>query len=209
MATQHHTDDRLVDTTTGEIMPARTANPASPTPIGDQALAVTRNGRGEVTPFQASLEQLLAPHTLDLQAWGEALFKVRDFPEQDPDEQTHAMLAQILMSGSSEEALAAMDLDRAKQLCGDEPGGHSPVLTITDARPVASEYEEGPACYVIVSAIVKHSGKRIRFTTGSAAIQAVILAHIGNGWMPFDGVLSIRSQKTRRGYYPLNLSAGG
>ena len=209
MTTKPHDTTHDVDTTTGELVPHRTANPNGGTPIGDQSAAVVAAGQRELTPFQAQLEQLLAPHTLDLQQWAEALFSVRDFPEADPDEQSHAMLAAILLSSTSEEALASMELDRARQLCGDEPGGTSGVLRFTGARPVKSEYEEGPACYLIVEATRLADGKQLRFTTGAAQIQAVILWHVGHQLMPFDGVLSIRREKTRRGFYPMNLTAGG
>lgn len=166
-------------------------------------------GRGALTPFAQSIEQLLQPYTISLSEWAEALFGAREFAEVDPDETSLAMLAQILTATSSEEALASMELDRAKAMCGDEPGGHSPVLTIFGARPMRSEYEEGPNCYVIVDAVRKADGKPARFTTGARAVQAAILAHVANGWVPFDAILSIRSQRTRRGFYPLNLEAGG
>lgn len=169
----------------------------------------TAGGAQVATRFSDRIEQLLKPYTLDLDEWAEALFDVREFPESDPDEQSTTLLASILLAESSEEALAAMQLDRAKLLAGDEPGGHSPLLTIHGARPIRSEYEEGPSCYIIVDYTRKVDGKRGRFTTGARAVQAVILAHIGRGWMPFDAILEIRSQKTRRGYYPLNLVAGG
>lgn len=159
--------------------------------------------------FREEIERLLQPYTMTATEWAFVLFEQREFPEQDPDEMTNAMLAQILMSGSSEEALSAMNLDRAKHLCGDEPGGHSPLLLIHGARPMKSEYEEGAPCYCIVDATILATGERIRFTTGARAVQACILAHIGNGWLPFRGMLEIRSQKTRRGFYPLNLVAGG
>lgn len=159
--------------------------------------------------FSDRIDALLKPWTLDLDEWAEALFDVREFPESDPDEQSMALLASILLADSSEEVLAAMQLDRAKIMAGDEPGGHSPLLTIHGARPIRSDYEEGPSCYIIVDYTRKVDGKRGRFTTGSRAVQAAILAHIGRGWMPFDAVLEIRREKTRRGYYPLNLSSGG
>jgi hypothetical protein len=154
------------------------------------------------------LDQLLTPFTISLDDWVRGLLTKDEFPESDPDEMAIGMLAQILTAQTSEQALAAMDLDRAKELCGGEPGGRSPVLEITGARPLRSDYEEGPACYCIVDAILLAEGERIRFTTGARAVQAVILTHIANGWLPFRCALEIRREKTRRGYYPLNLVAG-
>jgi hypothetical protein len=159
--------------------------------------------------FSEEIERLLNPYTMTAIEWAQTLFGQRDFPDQDPDETTNAMLASILLAETSEAALAAMELDRAKELCGDEPGGHSPLLRIYGARPMRSEFEDGAACYVIVDALIIAQNRRIKFTTGARAVQAVILAHIGNGWMPFEAMLEIRGQKTRRGFYPLNLVAGG
>jgi hypothetical protein len=170
---------------------------------------VSRPAAQLAVPLSSRIEALLQPYTISLDEWAEALFDVREFPDQDPDESTMGMLAQILTAGSSEEILASMELNRAREMCGDEPGGHSPLLTIHGARPMRSEYEDGPSCYVIVDAIRKADGKGARFTTGSRAIQAAILAHAARGWLPFDAILTIRAQKTRRGFYPMNLEAGG
>jgi len=159
--------------------------------------------------FSDRIDALLRPFTLNLDEWAEALFNVGDFPDQDPDDATLAMLASILMAGSSEEVLVSMDLDRARALCGNEPGGHSALLIIRGARPVKSDFEEGPNCYVIVDAAVKADGKPCRFTTGARAVQAAILAHAANNWLPFEARLEIRRERTRRGFYPLNLVAGG
>ena len=161
------------------------------------------------TQLETQIADLLRPHTLDIRQWAEALFEVSEYPEQESDETTLAMLASILMAKSSEEALQSMNLNRAKELCGDEPGGHSPLLIITGARPIRSEYEDGANCYIIVDAYRKVDGTSARFTTGARAVQAAILAHVANGWLPFEAILTIRAQKTRRGFYPLNLEAGG
>jgi hypothetical protein len=157
----------------------------------------------------AELEMLLAPATLDYTSWLRSLLNDERLEEVDADEVGIGILASILLAETSEQALAALDLKRAKALCGGEPGGHSPLLVITGARGMVSSYEEGAPAYAIVSAIVKSTGERIQFTTGARAVQAVILKHIGEGWMPFEGVLTIRRHPTRRGYYPINLEAGG
>lgn len=157
---------------------------------------------------RAEIDTLLAPHTIDMRTWLAGLLSNDDFPEQDPDEMALGMIAQILLAPTSEATLSAFDLDRAKEMCGNEPGGRSPVLEITGARPMKSEYEEGAACYVIVSAVRLVDGELVQFTTGSRAVQAVIFKHMHEGWMPFRAMLEIRKERTRRGFYPINLVAG-
>lgn len=157
---------------------------------------------------RAEIEALLAPHTIDLRTWLKGILSDEEFPEQDAEEMTIGMLASILLAPTSEQALAALDLDRAKQMCGDEPGGKSPVLMITGARPMKSTIEGGAACYVIVEATKLDGGESIRFTTGSRAVQTMIWKHMAEGWMPFKAMLEIRREKTQAGYHPLNLIAG-
>lgn len=156
----------------------------------------------------ADLELLLAPHTIDLRTWAQALLGNAEFPEQDAEAQTLGILASILSAETPEEALAIMDVNRARELCGGEPGGRSPVLRITGARPLKSDYAEGAACYVIVQAIILAEDRRIQFTTGAKAVQAVILKFMAMNWLPVDCALEIRRERTRAGYHPLNLVSG-
>lgn len=194
----------------GQASVIATAAP-SPDPIDPTKIISTREGHPGVVAqrFSDRIEQLLQPFTLDLDQWAEALFDVREFPESDPDDQAAALLASILLAETSAEALAAMEMNRAKEMCGGEPGGHSPLLIITGARPLRSTFEDGPSCYLIIDAVIKADGRRIRVTTGAKAVQAVILAHIARGWLPFEAMFEIRRVATRRGFYPLNLVAGG
>jgi len=159
-------------------------------------------------PGHPEIEELLAPYTLNLTTWIKGIFTQDDFPDSDPEEATLAMLAQILTAESSEEALNVFQLDRARELCGGEPGGRSPVLEFTGARALKSDYAEGAACYAIISAVKVAEGEKIRFTTGSRAVQTVVAAHMLRDWMPFKGALEIRRERTKRGFYPLNLVAG-
>jgi hypothetical protein len=154
------------------------------------------------------LEALLEPYTIDVRTWVRALVGVGDMPETDANASIAGILAGILTAETSEQALAALELDRAKQMCGDEPGGKSPVLLITGARALKSAFEEGAACYALISAVVVESGETIRFTTGAYAVQAVVLKHIAEGWMPFKARLEISRKATQRGFYPLNLIQG-
>jgi len=157
---------------------------------------------------RAEVDALIAPFSIDLGTWIKALMSAEEFPEQDPESIALGMLAQVLLAETSEEALASMELDRAKLLCGDTPGGRSPALLITGARPMRSDYEEGATCYAIISAVKIAEGEKIQFTTGSKAVQTVIAKHLWEGWMPFKAALEIRRERTKRGYYPLNLVAG-
>jgi hypothetical protein len=201
------------------------AHPFEPTPIGDAVTAALAVNGGQddastaivptyvykpaETPMTRIIGNLLEPFTINLDEWARALFDAGEFAEADPDEMSLAMLAQILSAQSSDEALSSLEMDRAKKLAGDEPGGHSPLLQIRSARPMKSSFDEGARCYVIVDAIRKVDGASVRFTTGAKTVQAVILTHMANGWMPFDAVLTIRRTATRRGFYPLGLEAGG
>lgn len=156
----------------------------------------------------AELEQLLAPHTVSPRDWIITLMTNEEMPEADADEQTLGMLASILLAGSSDEALSALDLARARDLCGGEPGGRSPVLEITGARALRSTYEDGATCYAIIEAWRMDDGSHCRFTTGARAVQMVVAKHLYEGWVPFRAALEIRRQATRRGFYPLNLVGG-
>jgi hypothetical protein len=192
----------------GTVAERMEAAAAEPEPLTGDIVPAYKPG--QLTERVSSLiGDLLQPYTIDLRTWAEALFSVSEFEDADPDETSMGMLAQILGAQSSQEALTSLELNRAKEMCGDEPGGHSPLLVIRGARPMKSEYEEGAKCYVIVDAMIKHSGEAARFTTGAKAVQAVILAHMANNWMPFEAILTIRRQKTKRGFYPLGLEAGG
>lgn len=158
---------------------------------------------------QADLEQLLAPATVQPGVWLRHLLTMDEYPEEEEADTGLGLLAAILMADSPDAVLHALDLQRAKAMCGGEPGGHSPLLVITGARGMKSSFEEGSPIYAIVSAVVKATGERIQFTTGARAVQVTILKMMAEGWMPFEALLQIRSQPTQRGFYPLSLVAGG
>lgn len=158
---------------------------------------------------RAEIDRLLEPYTVSLGEWLRMLLVNSEYPEVEADEIGVGIIASILLATTSEEALKALDLQRAKTLAGGEPGGHSPVLEITGARALRSTFEDGPPCYAIVQATILATGERIQFTTGARAVQAAIVKHLGEGWLPFKGILTIRSQPTARGFHPLNLEFGG
>lgn len=189
----------------------------SDTPIGDataaERLPEAPEGQHGVLAVQdrlttSELELLLSPHTVSPVNWIRSLMTNDEWPESDPEEMALGMMAQILMAESSDEALKALDLERAKDLCGGAPGGRSPALEIYGARALKSEYEEGAACYTIISAVNLQTGEKIRFTTGARAVQMVVAKHLYEGWIPFRAALEIRREKTRNGFYPLNLVGG-
>ena len=187
------------------------------TPIADAAADAVATGTTIADPASGQLarrfdpavvDKLLAPHTVSMEDWLTGIMTTDEFPDQDPEAVTLGMLAAILLAETPDEALSALELERARELCGGEPGGRSPVLEITAARPLASTYEDGSACYVIVTATVLERGERIRFSTGSRAVQTVIWTAIAKGWLPLRCQLEIRREKTKRGFYPLNLVGG-
>jgi hypothetical protein len=165
-------------------------------------------GQELATFNRADLEQLLAPYTVDLRTWAYALMRNDEFPEQDAEAMTLGILANILMAETSEQALKALDVQRAREMCGNEPGGRSDALEVYSARPLKSDFNEGAACYVIVDAVILKTGERIKFTTGARAVQTVVLKHCLEGWLPFKCALEIRRERTRAGYHPLNMVAG-
>jgi hypothetical protein len=189
---------------TTEIPSEGSANPYFD-PAGQQA---AQPGTQLATFTRADLEVLLAPYTVDLKTWAYALMRNDEFPEQDAEAMTLGILANILMAETSEAALKALDVQRAREMCGNEPGGRSDVLEVYGARPLKSDFSEGAACYVIVDALHLKTGERLKFTTGARAVQTVVLKHCLEGWLPFRCALEIRRERTRAGYHPLNMVAG-
>ena len=189
---------------------ARAAVDAANEPTPAQVAMQTAAPGTDLAPmFGARVAELLGRHTISIEQWVTALLTGDEFDTPDPEESTLGILAQILTARTSEEALASLELERAKDMCGGQPGGHSQLLEIRGARPMASTFDEGAPCFCIVDAVYVHNGEPVRFTTGAKAVQAAIIAHIGNGWLPFQAILEIRRQPTAKGFYPLNLVAGG
>jgi hypothetical protein len=150
------------------------------------------------------LENLLGVQVIDIRSWAESLVHGAEFPESDPDDATDTMLTGILMASSSQEAFAAMQLQRAKEMCGGEPGGRSNAQEVRGVLPFKSTFEQGAPCYIVVSSFDLAESRSIRWTTGAKAVQTVILTHYVRGWWPFRMQLAIRGERTKRGFYPLN-----
>lgn len=146
---------------------------------------------------------------LDIISWARALAENTGYDDDGDSSPELDMVVAILTAQSSEEAMAVTNVRTATDLCGTEPGGHSPLLVITGARPLKSTFKDGPPCFAIVDATIKATSERIKLSCGGRTVQAVILAHINRGWLPFECVLTRRLKATRAGYYPLNLEAGG
>lgn len=174
-------------------------------PAADQG---TAPGKALAVIDRGQIEQLLAPHTVDLMTWLGALLSTTEFPEQDAEQQTIGILASIIGATTPEAALSALNVQRAREMCGDKPGGRSDTLEVYSVRPLKSDYAEGAACYVIVQARNLKTGEAFQFTTGAKAVQAVLWKCAAENWLPVKCALEIRREKTRAGFYPLNLVAG-
>jgi hypothetical protein len=168
----------------------------------------TTPGTALVKVSAAEIDALLAPATIDMKTWLTAIVGTGAMPDVETEETTLGMLAQIIGADTPAAVLSAMALERARELCGDEPGGQSPVMEFLSVRPMKSDYEEGANSYVIVRAVICESGETIQFTTGAVAVQMVLWKMQHEGWMPFKGKLEIKKEKTKKGYYPLNLVGG-
>lgn len=187
------------------------------TPIGDAAEAEYADPYGQAdqpgtelaTRLQpGEIDRLIQPFTLSPVQWIRVLLQAEEMPESDPDEMALGMLAQIILAETPAEVMRAMTLERARDLCGNKPGGRSNVYEIRGAHALSSTYEDGPACYCIVSAFDLAENHPVRFTTGAKSVQAIIAKMMYEGWMPFKCALEIRGEATRRGFHPLNLVFG-
>jgi hypothetical protein len=193
---------RLICSSCGNTTPApevpfvaeRQANPRG------TALAVTD---------EAQIAQLLEGRALPIVAWAGALLDRAEYEDDAASNPTLDIVAAILGAETSAEVLAATSMRTVEDLIGTEPGAHSPLLRIHGAKPLASTFEDGPSCFSVIDVEAVASGERFKLTCGARAVQAAILAHVYRGWLPFECILTRRLKATRRGFYPLNLEAGG
>lgn len=160
-----------------------------------------------VTPGE--IEQLLQARALPVVQWAQALLNKAEYEEDADTDPALEIVAAILGGTTSAEILAATNMKTAEDLIGTEPGGHSPLLEITDARPLKSTFTAGPSCFCVIGATIVATSEQFKFTCGARGVQAAILAHVYRDLMPFQAILVRRLKPTRAGYYPLNLEAGG
>jgi hypothetical protein len=156
-----------------------------------------------------TIEQLLEGRSLPVVQWAAALMNAQQYEEDADTDPTLDIIAAILGAETSAEVLAATSMRTVEDLIGTDPGAHSPLLRIHGAKPLASTFEDGPSCFAVVDVEEVASGQRYKLTCGARAVQAAILAHTYRGWLPFECILTRRLKATRRGFYPLNLEAGG
>lgn len=175
--------------------------------VPGRQLAATTGTVAVTSP--TTIEQLLEGRAIPLIAWGQALMNTAAYEDSAESDPTLDIVAAILGAETSAEALAATSMRTVEDLIGTEPGAHSPLLRIHGAKPLASSYEQGPSCFAVIDAEIPETGERFKLTCGGRAVQAAILAHTYRGWLPFEAVLVRRLKKTRAGFYPLNLEAGG
>lgn len=181
-------------------------------PIERQALAATAVPAATIALAERiDLDQVLAllrPKAIDLTKWLIALASDTDFEAQDAPDASLNIMTQILLAESPAAALSATAMENAQSLGVIQPGDCSPLLEIREAIPLPSSYEEGASTFAVVRAINTETGSPVTFSCGSKAAQMVLIKFIGEGWMPFRAVLSMRRKPTKNGFYPLNLQAG-
>jgi hypothetical protein len=152
---------------------------------------------------------ILRPHAIPYRDWAAALLNDDEFEEGDDGGGVVSIIAAILTAETSEQALAATDMQNAVSLIGEEPGARSGWLEIYDGIPLKTTYEKGAPCFAVISYVDLETGTRRQFSCGARAVQGVLLKHMWQGWLPFRCVLTRRRKPTRSGFYPLNLEAGG
>jgi hypothetical protein len=160
-------------------------------------------------PDLAEVQKILGAQAIPFKEWALAVAKGQEFPTEAEEDPGFSIVAAILTARTSAEVFAAMDLKRTEDILDNGPGARTPVMEISGAIPLASTFEEGPGAFSVVKARWLAEAENFTFSVGARAVQAAIMAHMINGWMPFTCVLVRRRTPTRAGYYPLNLEAGG
>jgi hypothetical protein len=166
-------------------------------------------GAALAIPDAAQIAMLLDAKALPVVQWAGALLQRTEYEEDAGSDPGLDIVAAILGAETSVEVLAATSMRTVNDFIGTEPGAHSPLLRIHGAKPLASTFEEGPSCFAVIDCEIVAGGERFKLTCGARAVQAAILAHVYRGWLPFECILTRRLKPTRKGFYPLNLEAGG
>lgn len=192
----------MVNSATGEVI--------SRGEFEQRVAGVAPDSGAQLAPVSAGeIEQLLQARALPVLQWAQALLNKSEYEEDADTDPALEIVAAILGGTTSAEILAATNMKTAEDLIGTEPGGHSPLLEITDARPLKSTFTAGPSCFCVIGATIVATGEQFKFTCGARGVQAAILAHVYRDLMPFQAILVRRLKPTRAGFYPLNLEAGG
>lgn len=187
---------------------AATAAPdqaAGTEPISGQ---IVRAGTDLAIPTPSELAQLLGQRRIPMDRWITTLVTEERFEETDKEDPALGMLRSILLAESSEAVFAAMNVVSVKDLIGPEPGASSNVFEIRGAQPLESTFDEGPGAFAIIHAFDLAEQLPVTLSTGARSVQAAIIAHMINGWMPFKGKFTRKRRPTQAGYYPLNLERG-
>lgn len=173
------------------------ANAAAPAPGAELAI-----------PDRAEIAKLLGARVIPVREWIGALTEQERFEETDSEDAALGIVRQILLAESPGQVFSAMQALSVKELLGEDPGARSSVFEIRGATPLASSFEEGVSCFAIIDAINLAEREHVTLSCGARAVQAAILAHMINGWMPMRAVFTRRRKPTRRGFYPVNLESG-
>lgn len=154
------------------------------------------------------LATLLGTHVIPVREWVRALAEQEAFEESDEEDAALGIVRQILMAKTSQEAFAAMNTLSVKDLLGDKPGAATNVFEFYGASPLKSTFEEGVSCFCVIRALDLSENTLVTMSCGSRAVQAFLIAHMVQGWMPVKARFVRRLKPTRNGYYPVNLEAG-
>lgn len=189
-------------------------NPKDATDAADATEGVLFTGGESSTtdlaiPDLAEIQKILGASAIPYREWARSVARGEEFPTEAEEDPGFSIVAAILTARTSAEVFAAMDLKRTEDLLDSGPGARTNRMEISGATPLASTYEEGAGSFCVVKTRWLDGGEQFTFSIGARAVQAAIMAHMVNGWMPFTCVLVRRRTPTRAGYYPLNLEAGG
>lgn len=173
-----------------------------------RAAQLDDSGQLAVVDSSGALEQLLQRQAMPVIEWAKSLLDDNEFDDSEASPERD-IVAAILAAETSEQAMAVTSMRSAEDLIGREPGGHSQLLRIHGATPLKSSFAEGAPVFCVIDCESVAEGDRFTLSCGGRAVQAVILAHVHRGWLPFTCILTRRLKPTRAGFYPLNLEAGG
>lgn len=181
------------------------AEDARAVPAGPQA---GYDGAELAVPSRDEMAAIIGANPIDYRAWVRALITDEAMEETDTEEASLTLVRAILAAETSEAALGVTSVISVKELLGETPGARSNVYEITDVRPMASTFDEGPGSFVVISARDLAEGVDVTLSCGARAVQAVLMKHKYEAWLPLKAMFTRRLKPTRAGFYPINLEAG-